>query len=106
MKAGKLRHRIKLQRNKAEQNVIGEPVPLWVDYSETDAEVDPLKGREFFGAQQINTDLTTRVRLRWQPGVKAGDRILFHDRVLLVATPPINIAEKNHELVLMCREII
>lgn len=105
MRAGRLRHRVKLQRNEAEQNTMGEPVPVWVVYATVDAEVDPLKGNEFFGAQQINAELTTRVRVRWRPDIKAGDQIIFRERILLIATPPINVYEKNHELVLMCREL-
>ena len=107
MKAGKLRHQITLQRNHPEQSALGEPLPNWVDYAvNIAAEVAPLVGKEFYGAQQINTELTTRVRLRWRDGVKAGDRIAFKERLFLIATPPINVNEKNHELVLMCREFI
>ena len=107
MKSGKLRHQITLQRNHPEHSSLGEPLPNWVDYAvNSAAEVAPLVGKEFYGAQQINTELTTRVRLRWRDGVKAGDRIAFKERLFLIATPPINVNEKNHELVLMCREFI
>ena len=107
MKAGKLRHQVTLQRNRPEQNLLGEPLPNWIDYAtDIPAEVAPLVGKEFYGAQQINTELTTRVRLRWRSDVKAGDRVAFKERLFLIATPPINVQEKNHELVLMCREFI
>jgi len=105
MRAGKLRHRITLQRNNPTRNFIGDPVPHWEDYATVDAEVCPLKGREFFDAQQVNAELTTRVRLRWLPGVKAEHRVKFNDRILEIASPPINVDERNRELVLMCREL-
>lgn len=107
MKAGKLRHKINLQRNYPEQNPLGEPLPNWINYAaDIAAEVAPLVGKEFYGAQQINTELTSKVRLRWRDGVKAGDRVVFKNRLFLIATPPINVNEKNHELILMCREFI
>lgn len=107
MKAGKLRHKITLQHNRPQQNPLGEPLPDWVDYADNlSAEVVPLNGKEFYGAQQINTELTTKIRIRWCPNVKAGDRVIFKERLFLIATPPINVDEKNHELVLMCREFI
>lgn len=105
MRAGKLRHRIVLQRNEPVRNALGDPIPNWVDYATVYAEVSPLKGREFFDAQQVNAELTTRVRIRWREGVKAEHRIVFRDRTLEIASPPININEKNHELVLMCKEL-
>lgn len=104
MRAGKLRHRITLQHNQPARNDLGEPQPAWVDYAMVDAEVAPLVGKEFFSAQQINSELSIKVRIRWRPGVKAGDQIVFKNRTLLIASPPINVNEKNHELVLMCRE--
>lgn len=106
MRAGKLRHRITLQRNEPVRNSIGDPIPHWVDYATVNAEVAPLKGREFFDAQQITSELTTRVRIRWLKGVKAEHRIVFNGRTLEIASPPINVDEKNWELVLMCRELI
>lgn len=105
MRAGKLRHLITLQRNEPDRNSIGDPIPHWVDYATVNAEVSPLKGREFFDAQQITSELTTRVRIRWLDGVKAEHRILFQDRTLEIASPPINVDEKKHELILMCREL-
>lgn len=105
MKAGRLRHVITLQRNEPTKNDLGEPTPNWVDYADCDAEIMPLRGREFFDAQQVNAELTTRVRIRWVEGVKAEHRVIFEGRTLEIASPPMNTDEKNRELVLMCKEV-
>lgn len=70
MQAGRLRHRITLQVPVAEQDSFGEPITIWQDWAESvPAAIEPLNGREFYAAQQEQSDVTTRIRIRWRPGV-------------------------------------
>ena len=103
MYAGKLRFPIKLQRNHPVKNELGEPLDDWQDYADTDADIKPLQGREFYDAQQINAELTTVVTIRWLPDVRADDRVVYGDRILTIVWVR-NIDSRDHALDLVCKE--
>lgn len=77
MQPGKLRHRIAIERPATVQ----DPVTLelrntWATF-ETDvpAEVVPLSGREFVAAQAEQAGVTTRITIRYLPGVLPEMRV-------------------------------
>lgn len=104
MKAGRLRHRITLERETVTKNQFGEEVPEWAPYATRWAEVRPQGGKEFWAAQQVIDDLSHEVRLRYMPGIQAKDRLIYDGRVFDIVSPPVNVGERDRELVLMCRE--
>lgn len=104
MRAGRLRHRITLERESVTRNQFKEEVREWQPYAKRWADVRPLGGKEFWAAQQVIDDLTHEVRLRFMPGINAKDRVVFAGRVFDIVAPPVNVGERNRELVLMCRE--
>lgn len=77
-------HRIKLQAKSVTRNAIGEEVVTWADVI-TDtadnsiwAEVWPLKGREFFAAQQTQYAADVRFRLRYRAGLTQDMRVVWN----------------------------
>ena len=78
-----MRQRIKPQYKTVTRNAIGEEVVTWNDLVTTTtdhaiwAEVWPLKGREFFAAQQTQYAADVRFRLRYRSGVVREQRILW-----------------------------
>lgn len=74
MRAGRLKHRVVLQRRAETQNAIGEVVWSYEDVATVWASVEPLQGREFFGAAQVQSDVTTRIRIRYRAGVNTKMR--------------------------------
>lgn len=76
MKVGKLRHRVILQRRADVENADGEVVPTWTDLAEVWGSLEPVSGREYFAAQQVNAEVTTRILVRWITGVEAAGRVL------------------------------
>lgn len=104
MRAGRLHHRITLERETVTKNEFGEEVSAWEPYATRWAEVRPQGGKEFWAAQQVIDDLSHEVRLRYMPGIRSKDRLLFKGRVFDIVSPPVNVGERNVELVLMCRE--
>lgn len=81
MKVGRLRHYVTLQRRQ-DQVVNGEVVLAWVDLANVWAGIEPLSGREFFAAQQINSDATVRIQIRWRDDVDSTTRVkhqITHD---------------------------
>jgi SPP1 family predicted phage head-tail adaptor len=81
---GRLRHRVRLQRQVDHEDSSGEVVRMWEDLdlsdSSTDgkvaAAIEPLSGREFVAAQQINSEASVRVTIRWRPGIESSMRVV------------------------------
>lgn len=104
MQAGKLRQRVTLQQVTRVPNQYGEMVETWADVATLYAAVEPLRGREFFDAEQVQADISHRVRIRYYPGVDSMMRFRFGTRYLYVNTA-INVDERRREMHCMCREM-
>lgn len=108
MRAGRLRERISIQRRVNSLNDHGESKGVWSVITETWAAVEPISGREFFSAQQIQSDITTRIVCRYAnslAGVKPQDRIqhgLIHYDIRSV----IDLDSRHRELQFMCTQHI
>lgn len=105
MRAGLLRHWITIQQTSDPENQWGEITDGWTTFAQVWAWVRPLRGEELVKAQQIQATVTDGVRLRHQDGVKPKMRILFGSRVLGILSV-INVAERNFQLELLCREVV
>ncbi len=105
IRSGPLRHRIQiLDIDPGVYDTTGEPSssgtpfgpPVW-------ARVESLSGRELESAQQINSQITHRITMRWQRGIRATQSVLFGDRYFRVEAA-INPNEQNKILYLFCIE--
>jgi len=108
MRAGRLRHRVTIQRYTVTQNDYGEEVESWTTHATRWAAVEPLTGREYFDAQQMTAEVSLRVRVRHDStteALTARDRISHDGRTLEIVSPPMRIKERGKEIHLMCREI-
>lgn len=79
MRAGDLRHRVTIQAATEIQDAYGEAIPTWTDVSTVWASVEPLSGREYLAARQEQQEVRTRITIRWRPGMKPGNRVLWTD---------------------------
>lgn len=105
MEAGKLRHRVTIQQFVAgspQQLPIGEPDVAWTDLMTVWASVEPLKGRELLLAQQIQSEIDVRIRMRYRSGVTATMRATFNG-VSYDILAVIDAEIRNAELELMCK---
>jgi SPP1 family predicted phage head-tail adaptor len=75
--AQELAHRVVLQRQTTTTNEWGEQETTWATYADTFARVDPLVGREYFAAAQVQSEQSVKFTLRWRDDVKASDRLLY-----------------------------
>ena len=75
MRAGKLRHRITIEAPTAVQDQYGEPVEGWTPFVSVMASREDLAGREWFAAQQTQSEVTTRFVLRYVAGVTTTMRV-------------------------------
>lgn len=111
MRAGRLRHRVLLQRRVESQGATGEVTWSWADVAEVWGEVRPVTVRDrVLAGNQLAPEVTTVIRIRRRPGVHAKLRALY------VAEPGspglvhtydvidvINYNERDRELQLSCR---
>lgn len=111
IQAGKLRHKVTIQTPTETQDEYGQPVQTWATFAEVFASVEPIRGREFFAAQQIQSDVTTRIRIRYLSGVTTKMRVVHTTDHSSPATVEeydieavIHVEEKRREMHLMCRK--
>jgi head-tail adaptor len=69
MKAGRMRHWIRLEQPTTSKDGFGGVVKTWVPVVEVDAAVDAISGREFLAADRELAGATWRITLREVPGV-------------------------------------
>lgn len=107
MNPGKLRHRITFQKLSETKNDYGEEIKDWVDIQTVSASINPISAREFFAAEKMNSEVSHKIYMRYLPQVdiKSNMRIKFGTRIFEITGPPINFEEKNHQILLMCKEV-
>jgi SPP1 family predicted phage head-tail adaptor len=104
MRSGKLRHVGALQSfviGSPQQNAAGEPSGAWVTIASPHCSIEPLNGRELLVAQQINSEITTRIRLRYREGVTSAMRVSYRSVIYNIAAV-IDFELRGSELHLMC----
>lgn len=104
MRAGQLRHRIKIQEQARTSDGAGGSTIAWNTIATISARVLPLAGQELFEAQKQNPKVSHRVEARYRAGVTAKNRILFDSRILNIEAVA-NLEERGREMHLMCEEL-
>ena len=103
MNIGKLRHRITLLRQVNEVNDYGASTQTWKRVATVWADVRPLSGREYFSAQQVQSEVTTQIWLRYIEGIKPTMKVKFGKREFEILSV-LNAQERDVSLQLMCKE--
>lgn len=89
--AGRLRHRITIQRKVVERDSNGAQLERWVTVpglSAVPAEVSPLSTREFLQSAAIQAEIKGRMRIRYVAGLDATMRALCEGLVYQFAGTP------------------
>lgn len=82
MKAGQLRHRVTLQRPvKIQKPETGSVTNSWESVADLWAGVAPASAREFVAAMAVQSEITTRITIRYREDVTPKHRILFRDKI-------------------------
>lgn len=105
MNAGKLRHRVTVQRLVKQDDGYGGIIETWQDVATLWAVVEPLRGWERFAAQQVQSALSHKVTLRYRPGITPQMRLLYGTRVLTVESV-VDVGERHERLELLCSEVL
>ncbi len=102
MITGQLDQRVTVERASTGVDGYGEVITGWTPVCTTWATVEPLSGREYFAASAAQSEVTTRIRMRYRPGITSADRVI-HEGTTYGITSVIDYKSANRELVLMCK---
>lgn len=103
---GRLRHRIELLKYTTVQDPIsGAYTEHWVAVAKRWATVEPLRGKKWFDAQQVQAEVTHQIFMRHMPDVTPDMRIRFRGRDFDINVVR-NIEERNEALDILATERI
>lgn len=105
MRIGSLRHRITIQKFDKVDDGGGGYEETWVAVATVSASVSPLQGKERYEAQQIQSSLSHKIKMRYRDGILPTMRVLFGARIFNIISV-IDPDERHRELDLLCEEVI
>lgn len=101
MRAGALRHTLVIEQPTETQDGHGQAVPSWSTFATVPGSLDPLSGREFIAASQVQAEVAARARIRYLAGVTSKMRISFDGKVYaIVAVIDRELRHRDIELLL------
>lgn len=103
--AGYYRHPIDIEVQTEVENDYGEKTQTWATFIHTRAGINPISGREYLSAEQVNSETTHKINLRYVPGLTPAMRVNFNGRIFKIVNIQ-NYYEKHTDICLMCKEVI
>ena len=100
---GKYRNRITYKEKTIGQGSFGEPVITWNDFATVWAKIDPIRGREYWDAEQVQSEVTHRIVHRYLSDVSPEMEIHFKGRVFDVLHFH-DAEEKKREMEVLVKE--
>lgn len=100
MQAGKLRHRIQIQRKVSVQDpVTGEQLTQqWVKFFDAWAAIEDLSARDFIAAKAGQAEVKSRIVIRYRAGITSDMRVLLEDEtVCSIQGPPLADTSSRRE---------
>ena len=105
MRAGKLRRRLIIQQATETQGATGEMATVWATFATVWGSVEPLRGREFWAAKEMQAEVSTRIRIRYLAGVTPKMQVMDGARTYLI-NAVIDPEMRHIQLDLMCVEVV
>ena len=69
------------------------------------AAIDPISGREFYAAEQSQSEVSHKIRCRYRTGLDTAMRITYGKRRFKIISL-IDWEERHESLLLMCKEVL
>lgn len=104
MRAGRLRHRVEVQAPVDVRDDVGGVTKDFETIATRWAQVSPLSAREMWASEQVDSDVTHKVRMRWTDDLTTDYRLIYDDRILNIMHPPIVKDERRVEIEVLCKE--
>lgn len=90
MRAGRLRHRVTIQRKGEGKDELGQPVEGWEDVATVWAEVTGLSGREYIASGGEQSEVSMQILMRYRAGI---------DETMQVIHPPPTGGGETYEII-------
>ena len=100
---GKLRHQVEILKPIIITDQLGQEIEIWEVQHSVWASIEPLSGKEYFSAKQVNSEVNVKITLRYINSLLPHWVVQFGQRVFNIETI-INFEEKNKYLQLLCSE--
>jgi SPP1 family predicted phage head-tail adaptor len=102
MRAGSLRHLVTIEAQTKTQDSTGSIVTAWETFATVHASIEPISGREFFAASQVQSSVNTRIRNRYLSGITPKMRVVHDTTVYDIEAVLQDDRSGRHEMQLMC----
>jgi SPP1 family predicted phage head-tail adaptor len=105
MRAGKLRRLLDIQQAVESRDTTGAVVTTWGTFATVHGSVEPLRGREFWAAKELQAEVDTRIRIRYLDGITPKMRILDGTRIFQIYAV-IDPESRHEEMQIMAQETV
>ena len=80
-KPSDMRHRVIIQERQRTSDGAGGYTEAWVTFKNAWCSIQPATGYEKYQAQQMQTPISHKIKMRYQSGITTKHRILFGTRI-------------------------
>lgn len=105
MRAGKLRHKIKIEENTPTRGAAGSYVEAWATFTTIRAEITNKVGTEVLESGRVSGKRAVVFICRYYPGVTTQMRVNYDSRQFDIVDVD-NMKELNRKMVLTCTEVV
>ena len=99
--AGNLDQRLTLRRRGSGVDVLGQESETWQTLAIVWGRAEPLRGREYFAAAQVQSETAVRFTIRYRTDLATSDHVLWRDQAHDI-TSIIDPGGRKETLELMC----
>jgi SPP1 family predicted phage head-tail adaptor len=103
LQSARLNDLVILQQVQEGKDSFGGTTTTWVEVAQAWADIQPIRGKEFFESFQVQVEVTFRIRVRYRDDVVPKMRVLFGTRIFTIEYV-IDVGERHELLELMCAE--
>lgn len=106
--AGKLRHRVTIEQPTITQNPLtGEITEGWGAFaSNLPAAIEDLSARDFIQSAAVQSEITTRITVRYLPGIKPNMRVVNGDTIYNIRGVLNDKDSRREYITLPCDEVL
>jgi SPP1 family predicted phage head-tail adaptor len=101
-----LRHKVTIEQLTETQDSLGAVIESWSTVVTTRALVEPLSGREYFTAKQVNSEAKYKLKLRYQAALSSLNtkmRVVWGAVVFDIDSIP-SLLEPGSDIVIYCHD--
>lgn len=105
MDIGGLNRRVDILQLIEERDKFGGVVGEWRSVARVWAKIEPISGTEYYQAQQVNAETTTRITIRYRAEINVMHRIQYGAKLYEIIG--VSDSETGHRMIILnCKEMV